>query len=254
MPQKIGIITTNKRSAMTFTIVILIIIAVIYFLSKSKKDNDYIGPGYQKWKAENDLSRDTMPNVSFTKMNIERTKEKLKLKIEGELEDTYLLPPFDDKHNKIILCKSESIKKIKYEVNLYQLTCTCPNFTAHRSTLPQNDIRRICKHIKKVMEDVKLENEIDNLSYRIILCATDVHPKSEQGRLFFTFSVNGNPVAVSFKKGNSKPWFDVFAKQPYKTTYEMYGYNPIEDRWSYNEHPAYEESVLKEFKKVVSLM
>lgn len=50
-----------------------------------------------------------------------------------------------------------------HQVNIAQLTCTCPDFTEKRLDFPPGDVRRVCAHLYDKLYQTKAERAFDPL-------------------------------------------------------------------------------------------
>ena len=91
------------------------------------------------------------------------------LVIEGDVEEYFILSQLPKSFDKKISIESETTNDLKYDVNLYGLTCDCPDFIKRRADLQQNDIHRICKHIKTAMDKGKVYKYYNSLDNQLIL-------------------------------------------------------------------------------------
>jgi hypothetical protein len=141
-----------------------------------------------------------------------------------------------------VTVKSRSEKGKTYAVNLGQLTCSCPDFEKRRASLPANDIRRVCKHIGRALEDA------DALSHYDEIAQAFIRPKKASGDRSVGHGVNAarfvrlqdgaDELALSFSLDNA--WVDVVTRRGTKSRikkYKRYSYNVDERRWSYGSAP-----------------
>jgi uncharacterized coiled-coil protein SlyX len=70
------------------------------------------------------------------------------------------LPAIDPRHNETLDIASRSDPSNHFKVNLFKLSCTCPNFARTRSRFAARDMRRICPHIAEAMERIHLDRAI----------------------------------------------------------------------------------------------
>jgi len=143
----------------------------------------------------------------------------------------YILPERLSSFNKNIGIKSSSDPELTYSVNLFDLTCTCPDFYEVRSHYPPNDIRRICKHIHKTI----LESDINNLTKNII-----GNYRKYRVENYFNFKQDSLNIYIGYKSGD---WVDVIDEE------KRYGYNPDTQLWAYSDKPKYHRTLRKFFEE-----
>jgi len=125
-----------------------------------------------------------------------------------------------------------------YEVNLYDFSCTCPDFRKRRLYFERGDIRRICKHQFALMEEQDQIDQLEELSVAILRFGAN--------RKTLRRFENKNGVAFALSTEPLGEWVDVATRKKrvgekggaYSGEYDVYGYNPSEKRWSYGEVPA----------------
>lgn len=124
-----------------------------------------------------------------------------------------------------------------YRVNLFKMTCTCQDFQKKaRLQFAKTDIRRPCKHLLKLLLKKGLLKEPDELTRSIL----DWLPSGKH------FAINHmmSGEAIVFCYGRND-WIDVFARKRrkgdgdghYTGGYDRFGFNVIENRWSYGSGP-----------------
>lgn len=128
-----------------------------------------------------------------------------------------------------------------YSVNLSNLSCTCPDFIKRRADFQPTDIRRMCKHISKSIIDTKLNAKLTkNNLIRLFVKRSSEKNKGiplfhELIQINIDEEIKGpNPFYLLLNKDNY-PLVDVLVLL--KTTYNRFGYNFEEKRWSYGNNP-----------------
>jgi len=148
--------------------------------------------------------------------------------------------------------KSFGRNKKKYDVDLTQQTCTCPDFIDVRSSYGSGDVRKFCKHLVKVI----IENDgigQASLPAQFLL-------NSAYDRRAGTFlddmkisNLNGSDILIG--KSPNGEWFSVYTRNRKRGAkegaYRRFGYNYFEERWSHGYAPPYAKvikQVVSEFK------
>ncbi len=127
----------------------------------------------------------------------------------------------------------------EYEVNLNDHTCQCGDWVGKRRKLPLQSIRRCCKHLVKCLHE-HLPDEHRGTWLAGVLelfchAGRGVPPDDE----WHIIPAGTNPIAIS--KGTGE-WANVYARKD--GTYERFGFNTDEERWSYGEAPADEDLII----------
>ena len=125
-----------------------------------------------------------------------------------------------------------------YQVDLDNLSCTCPDFTDFRSQFPDGDARRLCKHQRNLiakLEDM-LSIDSDPMLKEIILKdpghgfpAVDSFFK-----LAFDPPIKG-PESFYLMRKKDHEWVDVFLFEDGGC--ERSGYSLKDKRWAYSDNP-----------------
>ena len=153
-------------------------------------------------------------------------------------KQTYRFPDLNPKRDRGYKAHSLSGGEETYEVNIYQMTCTCPDWVQLRSQYPRLDARRMCKHIAwKLDEFCVRKNELDDISTAIVRTACRHRPATEY---VFLQTTRGEAIIAIYK---DRQWVNVVTPycwppgvEEYRT-YD-YGYSKEERRWAYNERPS----------------
>lgn len=117
-----------------------------------------------------------------------------------------------------------------YSVTLSPYTCSCDEFKKF-SHLPENDIRRCCRHIVKALHDTPLKkfffHELDTYSKLIL----DEPYRSD----FYCFL---KEEELELLIGYSLPldWVRIWVLKP-KLIVDSFSFSLLENRWSYGESP-----------------
>lgn len=125
---------------------------------------------------------------------------------------------------------------ITYKVDIIARTCTCVDFQKTRAKFAKQDIRRICQHLQRALKRLGALEEAEDYILELLNygakknCLTVVPSK---GMTFY----------ISYD--DSTPWIDVVSRKRKKGEkgilltggYERFGFNRIENRWSYGDGP-----------------
>ena len=125
-----------------------------------------------------------------------------------------------------------------YIVNLFEYSCTCPDYLKRRQYFYPGDVRRVCKHQFALMEERGLVDQLDELSRAVL--------KFGANRKTLRRLENKAGVAFALSTDTWAEWVDVVTRKKrvgekggaYSGEYDVYGYNNSEKRWSYGEAPA----------------
>jgi hypothetical protein len=101
-----------------------------------------------------------------------------------------LLPVLSGKLNRSMEIPSYKNDTI-YKVNLFQLNCTCKRFVSHRGFYPSQDIRRLCRHLRKELENSKQLFEYSEV-YQCII------NNRVRDKCYEEVEINGSPVVIGF--------------------------------------------------------
>ena len=147
-----------------------------------------------------------------------------------------LLPPMP------ITCtlQSHSNDQVIYTVDLSGPSCTCPDWVGSRSKLPRGSLSRCCKHVFDAYIRLRPTDGWPGWLDAFFEKGWRPYPKKQWVvlRLDSTFAL------LSFG-GND--WCDVFAVED--DTYERFGFNLIERRWSYDNKPGEADRIEGELLK-----
>jgi hypothetical protein len=122
----------------------------------------------------------------------------------------------------------------EYVVDLTDHSCNCADWVSWRRTAPPQDYKRVCKHIASLYHSLETGDGINDPMFAAFV---DDHWERDRGTLpqddWTLEVVKGKPILYGFSPG--KPWVNVFV--PDGATYQRYGFNKEERRWSYGESP-----------------
>ncbi|MBF0177955.1 MAG: hypothetical protein HQL63_14070 [Magnetococcales bacterium] len=80
----------------------------------------------------------------------------------------FLLPPFSRELDKPQPVAGRNKETLLHQVNLFRLTCTCHRFRTRRGFFPDQDVRRLCYHLRQEIKRQGLLDRFDALSQSII--------------------------------------------------------------------------------------
>ena len=126
---------------------------------------------------------------------------------------------------------------VNYQVDLQELTCTCPEFRSQRAGLPPEAIGRICRHLSQALQTTGASSSMDNLVRSIV-------ESGPTRRTYFEIPLGPEErVAVGHAPGSDR--LDLFAledgqKDPgshQSVDYRKYGFSRAGQRWLDDEEP-----------------
>jgi hypothetical protein len=135
------------------------------------------------------------------------------------------------------LVDSDKDQGVQYEVDVSQVTCTCPDFQ-RRANRPKASFSRCCKHLVRMLSEC---GHLESADEWVQAIAADGYGAPAEA---WMVELNTAP-AVLVAVAPSREWVNVYARKPrsgerIKTAsgpIERYGWNVEEDRWSYGEGP-----------------
>jgi hypothetical protein len=83
----------------------------------------------------------------------------------------FRVPPIPEKYDKTYKGTHYSEPDMAYQVNLFKLTCTCPDYDARKNRFPKEDLRLACKHILDKLKYTKLFQTYDSLTANLLYCS-----------------------------------------------------------------------------------
>lgn len=124
---------------------------------------------------------------------------------------------------------SSSELDVFYDVDLAGPSCSCPDWRARRTRLPQGHLTRCCKHVLDGYAQLSYERDVDEW----LRCFIDTGWPARPGTEWRLLTVDGETVLVS--SAANKGWANVFAQED--GVYLRFGYNVEERRWAYGSEP-----------------
>jgi hypothetical protein len=132
-------------------------------------------------------------------------------------------------------------KKTQYTVHLKELTCNCPDFIKRRQFFLPTDIRRLCKHIIKALFKEKNKEILPKYIMAMLFYSRDTNRGVRTDVEYFEDIINDERIALTNSKAG---WYNIAAKD-LKNKYDSFGYNVLENRWSYEKHPKNAKAIEK---------
>lgn len=163
-----------------------------------------------------------------------------------------LLPQLPEEYNKVIKVPSSRWPQIKYRVNLFHLTCSCLRFRRFRQFYPPNDIRRLCRHLRKEMKNTECDQLFDELTRGLIAAhlrdACYIRESLSRSEAIFGFHPRSSIVRIyTFRKSQVDP-----PGGPYTGPMHKFTYNYRQDVWVYGEPPPNSEEILQRLEMRMS--
>jgi hypothetical protein len=134
----------------------------------------------------------------------------------------------------VIRVKSHSERGVLYDVDLSGPTCSCPDWRSKRRALPQGHLSRCCKHVFDAYGQLKPLGGWPGWLDAFLELSWTPHPQHE----WMVFQVGRGLVLASTAPTG---WANVYVEEG--GTYERFGYNVSENRWSYDMEPAGSERI-----------
>lgn len=152
----------------------------------------------------------------------------------------------------IVEVKSFSDSNVSYQVEIDRRTCTCPDFVSNRRSFAEKDYRRLCKHIVEALVCSKKSEGFPPAIHEFLLTKYLEKKGVFWVEEFKELKVSGEIILVS--RAESSPWVNVFAKNKARTrdepSHKRFGYNLLEERWSYRTSPMNNEEIEKAIHKI----
>lgn len=133
-----------------------------------------------------------------------------------------------------VTVKSHSSPKKTYECDLDNVTCTCPDWTGKRHVEPVNSPARLCKHLVGALA-AEPDHTPEELTKYLPLI--EFHANEGSGVYHFDMELqtkaghtdDGEIYLITRELGAE--WANLYFRG------SRYGYNAIEERWSYKKEP-----------------
>jgi hypothetical protein len=124
--------------------------------------------------------------------------------------------------------QSQSEPGVVYHVDLGRQTCTCPDWNGVRQRLPVGSPSRFCKHMFSALGKVSPSRDWPSWLGYLVDHGRRLSPRSRLG----VVKREGGAVLLCVGEGE---WCDVIA--PESGSYSLFGFNRVQNRWSYGEAP-----------------
>lgn len=128
----------------------------------------------------------------------------------------------------VLQVKSHSEKGLKYQVDLSEPSCTCPDWMGGRSRIPVGHLTRCCKHVLDAYSQIEPESGWPGWLGAFFSSGWPAHPHQN----WFVIESRGGFALIS---SAGKGWANVFVEVD--GSYDRFGYNVEERRWSYGVAP-----------------
>jgi hypothetical protein len=157
-------------------------------------------------------------------------------------ERTIELEPLPAEFNRPLKLKSQAAPEQFYEVNLASLSCTCRDFAEHRRDLPARDIRRVCKHLRMLLErraTFEYFGEVAQAILRPSRSGSRVHHGVREAGFVAFADPAGGEIVLGFEPGS--PWVSVVTRRgtnKRSPSARRYTYNVADGRWANGVAPA----------------
>ncbi|MBF0213096.1 MAG: hypothetical protein HQM00_05965 [Magnetococcales bacterium] len=155
-----------------------------------------------------------------------------------------LLPTLPIERDKTILVPSHKMIQLSYRVNLMQLTCSCFRFRRIRRFYPPNDIRRLCRHLRKELLSSGCAQQFDELTRGVIASrlvdGCYVRENLSNSEMILGFHPRSSIVRVyTYRKSQLDP-----PGGPYTGQVDKFTYNHRQDLWIYGEPPPNSDEII----------
>jgi hypothetical protein len=158
---------------------------------------------------------------------------------------TVILPALKGTYRGSSKVDSRSQADLKHEVNLETLSCSCPWWQERCAHLPDRDIRRVDRHVARLLIRSKAIKEFDEIIQVILGHEDDYRNYEGFGADYLHRMTLYSGMKIVFTFRTSSPWVNVITRRRkkgdtgdyYTGRYSKYGFNLIEERWSYGRTP-----------------
>ncbi|MBF0340241.1 MAG: hypothetical protein HQL95_04680 [Magnetococcales bacterium] len=155
-----------------------------------------------------------------------------------------LLPQLPSERDKTILVASHRLIHFNYRVNLCKLTCTCLRFRRVRRYYPPNDVRRLCRHLRKELQASGLIQEFDELTRGLITSrlrdACYIREPLTNSEMIIGFHPRSSIVRVyTYRKSQVDP-----PGGPFTGPVDKFTYNHRQEIWVYGDPPPNQDEIL----------
>ena len=179
--------------------------------------------------------KDSLPLYDDIRKRKTEVKEKDKYYCEPQIP---ILPKWT---NKIYSSQGE-------QVNLFNLTCTCKDYSERKNKYKGRDVRLCCKHIYYKLTGSAVTKHISSL-YKNLSSAVAIF-KIES---FYSFKIDRRDIYCGFKEGSN--WIQVYVPVHENNInfYARFSYSPMLSRWSHGMIPVNAWKIEYIIKKIIDL-
>ncbi|MBF0186409.1 MAG: hypothetical protein HQL50_00620 [Magnetococcales bacterium] len=155
----------------------------------------------------------------------------------GRCASVYALPPLSNRLDKSRIVSSRVKAHRRYRVNLYRQVCTCTSYRKRRQYYPVNDVRRLCRHMRRELLENQELHSFDDLTMCILL-------KRAKDRCYEKIRLMETDIAIGYspktdfvriytrRRGEDDP-----DQGPFTGPYDKFVFNANQENWVYGEPP-----------------
>ncbi|MBF0126007.1 MAG: hypothetical protein HQM02_02245 [Magnetococcales bacterium] len=163
-----------------------------------------------------------------------------------------LLPQLPPERNVTTFIPSHKLKYLSYRVNLFHLTCTCSRFRLTRGYYPVNDIRRLCRHLRRELDATQSSLSFDELTRGVIAFrlrdACYVREPLPNSEMVVGFHPRSSIIRVyTYRKHPDDP-----PQGPFTGPVDKFTYNNQQEIWVYGEPPPNSEKILTVLARIMT--
>ncbi len=141
--------------------------------------------------------------------------------------------------------KGKTYRYADHKMDLYNLKCDCNSQLEKRELYSGRDVRTLCKHLYFKILKTSAAREIDSLTFLLIRSAV-LWGESH----LYRYTYLGKEIILGFKE--NVDWTNVYSENKYNPEeYHRYSFNPITNRWSYDNPPEYGYLVPDLIKRII---
>ena len=166
------------------------------------------------------------------------------------VEKVVELAPLPGEFDRVLKLKSHSAPHRVYDVNLARLECSCTDFSEHRQIFASRDVRRVCKHLRMLLERRKAVDFFDEVGQAILrpsrTGSRTVSGVREAG--FFGFA----DIVLGWEP--SSPWISVITRRGPSGPLERcarYTYHVGDRRGAHGQAPAAANDITRAARTLV---
>ncbi|MBF0137177.1 MAG: hypothetical protein H7833_19060 [Magnetococcus sp. DMHC-1] len=164
----------------------------------------------------------------------------------------FLLTPLPQELDKPVQVAGRDHTPLLHQINLFRLTCTCRRFRTRRGFFPQNDIRRLCFHLRQEMGRQHLLEHFDALSQCII-------QDRVRDKCYVRSTILGTDVGFGITP--SQDFMRIFARHqdpsdppegPFTGPYNKFSFHINRKTWIYDESPPGAELIIERAMNILN--